>query len=164
MKKTRQTAMTAALFAAAMNAVPSGALGTVTANASSADLMTSAASAIVYNPKNDESYGVYGPAPNYGDVNYDGVVDVFDLICLRQAYINGESKFSGDVNYDGKFNVADLVTLQKYLLGQIDDVMNNVENESSGTTQITDITHTETVTTSVTAPMFPVYGPPYALD
>ncbi len=57
-----------------------------------------------------------------GDVNRDGVVDVYDLILLRKTVIQLSAKsdippVNSDVNGDGSVNVADIVSLQKFLLG-----------------------------------------------
>ena len=59
--------------------------------------------------------------PQNGDVNRDGVIDVFDLSALRKAlielvYNNNEPPANSDANGDGIVNVADLVYLQKHLL------------------------------------------------
>ena len=60
--------------------------------------------------------------PQNGDLNRDGVIDVFDLSALRRAIIrlvmnNNEPPANSDANGDGIVNVADLVYLQRYLLG-----------------------------------------------
>ena len=56
----------------------------------------------------------------YGDVNFDGVVDVFDLALVKRQLtgsIFGRNALRrGDVNADGKVAVVDAVALQKYLL------------------------------------------------
>ena len=57
-----------------------------------------------------------------GDINSDGIVDVFDTIPLRRIILGifeGEEyyNFSADVNCDGRVNIADLVCLQKFILG-----------------------------------------------
>ena len=58
-----------------------------------------------------------------GDLNYDGVVDVFDMCLMRRGYIHGWDdglkEYLADMNDDGDFTVADLVWLQKWLLGVI---------------------------------------------
>ncbi len=64
--------------------------------------------------------------PQNGDVNRDGVIDVFDLSALRREIINlifnyNEPLANSDANGDGIVNVADLVYLQKYLLREIND-------------------------------------------
>ncbi|MBR6967385.1 MAG: glycosyl hydrolase 53 family protein [Ruminococcus sp.] len=59
-----------------------------------------------------------------GDVNNDGVIDVFDLIRMRTLLIssNNSSTPDGsiDLNSDGYFNTADFVKLQRYVLGYSD--------------------------------------------
>lgn len=57
-----------------------------------------------------------------GDINSDGIVDVFDIISLRRLILNiFEDEeyylFSADFNCDGRVNVADLICLQNYILG-----------------------------------------------
>ncbi|MBO4877021.1 MAG: dockerin type I repeat-containing protein [Ruminococcus sp.] len=73
---------------------------------------------------------VYGPMwyRNYGDVNGDGSVDVFDMPLMRKA-VTGDYKpadpgNNADVNRDGQINVADLVALSQYLTGQRDLIIN----------------------------------------
>ena len=56
----------------------------------------------------------------YGDVNFDGVVDIFDLALLKR-HLTKESfgrnaLRRGDVDADGTITVVDVVALQKYLL------------------------------------------------
>lgn len=62
MKKTKQTLLTAAAFAAAMNMSAAGNVNAVTL--SEAELPASMAN---YDPSADEIQDVYGPAPNYND-------------------------------------------------------------------------------------------------
>ncbi len=56
----------------------------------------------------------------YGDVNFDGVVDVFDLALVKKQMLNpifGRNALRrADVDADGKVTVVDVVALQKYLL------------------------------------------------
>ena len=61
-------------------------------------------------------------AEKCGDINCDGVTDVFDLIPLRKAILeiianNVSAPANSDVNSDGTVNVADLVCLQRFILG-----------------------------------------------
>ncbi len=120
---------------------------------------------------------VYGPKPFYGDLNNDGVTDVFDMILLREEFAkpNPEYSFTADVNYDMKVSVADLVLLNKYLLGQIDDIRNPNKEEdvvtttkeliqdvygpppSWYTTTVDDLDDPDVTTTATFAPL---YGPP----
>ena len=62
MKKTKQTLLTAAAFAAAMNMSAAGNVNAVTL--SEAELPASLAN---YDPSADDIQDVYGPAPNYND-------------------------------------------------------------------------------------------------
>ena len=58
-----------------------------------------------------------------GDVNFDGVIDSFDMIAARRGIIKGD--FTGstlkaaDIDQNGKFEVADLVNIQKFVLKMI---------------------------------------------
>ncbi len=52
-----------------------------------------------------------------GDLNGDEVIDIFDLILMRQCLVSQEFPDAADANGDGSANVADLVTLQSFILG-----------------------------------------------
>lgn len=56
----------------------------------------------------------------YGDLNYDGRVDVFDMIFMRRelvdASLDRKTKRRADIDADGKITVADAVQLQSFLL------------------------------------------------
>ena len=54
-----------------------------------------------------------------GDVNNDGVINVYDLILAKRALLKGENNAAADVDESGKLEVADIVQIQKFLLGQI---------------------------------------------
>ncbi|MBR1823504.1 MAG: carbohydrate binding domain-containing protein [Ruminococcus sp.] len=60
--------------------------------------------------------GAAGGSGILGDVNGDGVVDVFDVISGRQALIKGAYSKGGDVDMSGKFEINDLVQIQKFVL------------------------------------------------
>ena len=86
-----------------------------------------------------------------GDVNRDGVVDVYDMILLRKTVIRLSAKsdippMNSDVNGDGSVNIADVVSLQKFLLGaeKPDD------QETTTTTATALATTSSTYTTSLT--------------
>ena len=71
----------------------------------------------------------YGPPLQdfVGDVNFDGMVDCFDVLAVKKMLLKGTDRYSAanmeayyaDLNNDGKLTLADLVLLQKYLLGQV---------------------------------------------
>ena len=112
---------------------------------------------------------VYGPPAAWiGDLNEDGRIDVFDMIELRKAYLNGtigEEKidlFRADINQDGKIDMADLVMLQNYLLGKIDNFYEQIPTPTN-TTQ-TMLTPPTTETTATEPIPECVYGPPIAFD
>lgn len=58
-----------------------------------------------------------------GDVNFDGSINVFDIISARKGLISGS--FSGsvllaaDVDENGKYEAADLVQIQQFVVGKI---------------------------------------------
>ncbi|MBR5513356.1 MAG: dockerin type I repeat-containing protein [Ruminococcus sp.] len=114
----------------------------------------------------------YGPVPFYGDVNNDGRTDVFDMILLREKFIqaNPSYSFAADVNNDMKISVADLVLLQKFLLGKIDDIRQPENAVTTTMDEFQDVygpppTQTTAVPedddpTILTTRTYPVYGPP----
>jgi len=61
----------------------------------------------------------------YGDINYDGRFDSFDMILARRGIVNGFKDKSeltaADVDQDGEYNVADLVQINKYIMKRIDE-------------------------------------------
>lgn len=113
------------------------------------------------------------PQPEYGapvawvdgDINADGRIDVFDMIELRKAFINGGSPdlLRGDVNHDGKIGMADLVMLNNYLLGKTDGFNEPLPEPETTTAEPQFINTTNTTATTETVPA-PVYGPPNFFD
>jgi hypothetical protein len=64
--------------------------------------------------------GLYIPPPEdqccsdcipFGDVNYDGTIDVLDAIDVVSLIINGEYDDIVDMNYDGVVNVLDIIEI-----------------------------------------------------
>lgn len=86
-----------------------------------------------------------------GDINCDGVVDVFDLAPFRRGILSmivsdSAAPANSDINGDGSVNVADLVLLQRYLLGA-----EKLPESTSTTTTTTSTTITTTTTTTTSA-------------
>jgi len=55
---------------------------------------------------------------NFGDINNDGSVDVFDLIIMRKGIIRNISNHRpSDMNKDGKTDIADYIILNKRIMG-----------------------------------------------
>lgn len=146
MKKTKKTALTAAMFSAAIG-------------------MSSISSAAAeYAPEDETQVPVYGPPEYMGDINTDGRVDSFDLVEARKAIANGtEYIFAGDMNQDGKFNVADLVSINKFILGKSDSAEDSTDPPTEATTETATEPETEPETVITTIPQ-PVYGPPEYFD
>ncbi|MBR7085586.1 MAG: hypothetical protein IKI37_10490, partial [Oscillospiraceae bacterium] len=57
-----------------------------------------------------------------GDVNYDGIINIYDLVKLKKNILNGVAldyqTASSDINKDGQISVSDIIILQKFLLGK----------------------------------------------
>ena len=71
--------------------------------------------------------GISGAKPlvvSPGDVDCDGIIDVFDMILMRKGIISGfdnsNSEKAADIDKNGKVEMADAVQLQQYLVGRID--------------------------------------------
>lgn len=63
-----------------------------------------------------------------GDVDCDGVIDIFDMISMRYGLVNGfadTSKKTADIDKNGTIEISDAVQLQQYLLGMIEDFTYN---------------------------------------
>ena len=87
-----------------------------------------------------------------GDINCDGVIDVFDLAPLRKGILNmiigtAKAPANSDINGDGDVNVADLVLLQRYLLGA-EKLPVTIKTPTSTTTTTTSKTTTIISTTT----------------
>ena len=87
-----------------------------------------------------------------GDVNGDGVVDVFDVIAGRKALLKGAYTKGGDVDMSGKFELSDLVQIQKFVLASTDKWPTPVTTTTtkSGTTTTSKTTTTAGPTTVTT--------------
>ena len=51
-----------------------------------------------------------------GDVNYDGTLDILDLVALANLILSNEYLSSGDMNQDGQLNILDIVSLVNIIL------------------------------------------------
>ncbi len=60
-----------------------------------------------------------------GDLNFDGVVNAFDLAVAKQDLVNGitddKEKKAADVDQSGKFEINDVILLDEYLLHKINE-------------------------------------------
>ena len=114
---------------------------------------------------------VYGPPAAWiGDLNEDDRVDVFDMIELKNMYLNGITKdsmdlYRADINQDGKIGMADLVMLQNYLLGRTKKIYDHQLEEPKPTEPQKSYVNTTNTTATTTEPIPEcVYGPPIAFD
>lgn len=107
-------------------------------------------------PEDNIPQPVYGPMPIYGDLTYDGVVDSYDLIAMRQMFrggVNaGDNYYIADLNNDGSVSVSDLVVLSRYVLGSVKNIGVNYDYSSAPDAE-------DPVTTTKTE-FYGVYGPP----
>ena len=53
-----------------------------------------------------------------GDVNYDGTLDILDLVALANLILSNEYFSSGDMNQDGQLDILDIVSLVNVILDQ----------------------------------------------
>ena len=88
-----------------------------------------------------------------GDINKDGIVDVFDIIPLRRIILDllagkGSYLYRADVNSDGMVNVADLVCLQRFILGA--EKLSDNETTAVTTTTAVLTAASSTITTTLT--------------
>ena len=51
-----------------------------------------------------------------GDVNYDGEINVLDIVAIVSAILSGSDLSSGDINGDATINVIDVVMLVNIIL------------------------------------------------
>ena len=51
-----------------------------------------------------------------GDVNYDGTLDILDLVVLANLILDQEYLSSGDMNQDGQLDILDIVSLVNVIL------------------------------------------------
>jgi hypothetical protein len=51
-----------------------------------------------------------------GDVNYDGFINVLDVVLLVDAILNGIDIPDGDINGDNSINILDIVNLVSIIL------------------------------------------------
>ena len=67
----------------------------------------------------DNSYCEEIQMPEYdlGDINYDGSINVVDIIDLVAIILNSEYSSIGDMNNDGAINIVDIVSLVDLVLG-----------------------------------------------
>jgi hypothetical protein len=52
-----------------------------------------------------------------GDLNYDGSLDILDLVILVNLILDEEFDLNGDLNGDGQLNILDIVTLVNQIIG-----------------------------------------------
>lgn len=97
-------------------------------------------------------------APIRGDINGDGRIDVFDLITMREFFVNfteNSSPFAGaDIDGNGSVAINDMVMLAGYLVGKI-----NVFPDIYATSTTATTTAKPTITTTTPAYGADIYEP-----
>ena len=53
-----------------------------------------------------------------GDVNYDGMLDILDLVGLSNLILDNDYLSSGDMNQDGQLDILDIVSLVNVIIDQ----------------------------------------------
>ena len=51
-------------------------------------------------------------------MNYDGALDILDLVGLANLILGNEYLSSGDMNQDGQLDILDIVSLVNVILNQ----------------------------------------------
>ncbi|MDE6424809.1 MAG: hypothetical protein K2K89_01530, partial [Ruminococcus sp.] len=84
----------------------------------------------------------------YGDMNFDRtnpdyipVLDAFDLVLMRQMYIEGGYADYADLDADGDLDADDLMWLESYLLSEVKSfpVYNNFDSDGDGLTDYVEV-------------------------
>ena len=52
----------------------------------------------------------------FGDLNYDGVINILDIVALANCVLAANCLDSADINSDGEYNIIDIVTLVNLVL------------------------------------------------
>lgn len=110
MKRTKQTALTAAVFAAAIGISSAGS--------------TASAASIGFSPESQQTAAVlYGPPPVQiikGDVNSDRVIDARDLTLMKRILTEDPDSHTEAFNFyqDSSFDVSDVRVLAQHLTGE----------------------------------------------
>ena len=53
-----------------------------------------------------------------GDINYDGLLNILDLVGISNLILGDEFLSEGDMNQDGQLNILDIVSLVNLILDQ----------------------------------------------
>ncbi|MDP7027299.1 MAG: C25 family cysteine peptidase [Candidatus Marinimicrobia bacterium] len=64
----------------------------------------------------DTSWGNCFEGGLAGDVNYDGTLDILDLVAMANLILDSEYLSSGDMNQDGQLDILDIVSLVNLIL------------------------------------------------
>ncbi len=79
------------------------------------DPVNNVISNVFANPLNTNWGGCY-EGTLAGDVNYDGTLDILDLVALANLILGQEYLPSGDMNQDGQLDILDIVSLVNVIL------------------------------------------------
>ncbi len=56
------------------------------------------------------------PEMQIGDINYDGIIDILDIVIIIDMILNSEYDIMIDINEDGILNVLDIIQLINLIL------------------------------------------------
>jgi len=54
--------------------------------------------------------------PESGDLNYDGIVNILDIILIINMILDSSYNHSADINHDGIVDILDIVQIVNYIL------------------------------------------------
>jgi len=61
------------------------------------------------------------PGPTFGDLNYDGILDILDIVRMVNLILGDEpteyEQWAGDMNYDDELNVQDIIMMVNIIMG-----------------------------------------------
>lgn len=127
MKKTEKTVLTATLFTAALNMIPSG-TGNIKDSASASDYNLSLDEPVVtttiYNPNEGMEVPVYGPSISWTTTALETTEPIPTTVAttIPMPVYGSPVVWYGDVNVDGKVDVFDMIELRKgYIKGKLSE-------------------------------------------
>ena len=61
-------------------------------------------------------YAIGGPMGEPGDINFDGITNILDIVLVVNIVLNSEQNSSADLNFDGIVNILDVILLVNIIL------------------------------------------------